>query len=327
VRIWQVEELGEPQDALSLKEVPRPQALPGTAVVDVRACSLNFPDVLLCRGKYQVRPPLPFTPGLECAGVVRELGTGVTGVAVGQRVIALPALPDGALCESVRVAGDALYPIPDSLSDEEAACLFATYQTAWFSLHRRGGLRSGETVLVHAGAGGVGSAAIQLAKAAGARVLATAGGPEKVAACVALGADLGVDYRTDDFVPAVMDATDGRGVDVVFDPVGGETLHRSLKCMAWEGRLLVVGFAGGEIPEVPANRVLLKNISLVGVHWGPYLQHSRGLVDDCHDTLMDLHAAGRVKPLVTARAPFEEAPQALAALAARETYGKTVICP
>jgi NADPH2:quinone reductase len=199
------------------------------------------------------------------------------------------------------------------------------YQTTHLALHHRAQLRAGETLLVHAGAGGVGSAAIQLGVAAGARVLATAGGPDKVQTCRELGADEAIDYRTEDFVAIVKDATDGRGADVIYDPVGGDVFDQSLRCIAWEGRLLVIGFASGRIPELPANRALLKNCSIVGVNWGMYNLHDPGLLRRTHAALMDLHAAGKIAPLVTERLALADAQDAVQRLADRQTVGKVVV--
>ena len=218
-----------------------------------------------------------------------------------------------------------LYPVPDAMPTTAAAALYITYQTGYVALHHRGAIKEGETLLVHAGAGGVGSAAIQLGRAAGARVIATAGGPEKVAICRELGADVAIDYRSQDFVEAVKDATSGRGADVIYDPVGGEVFDRSRRCIAWEGRLLVIGFAGGRIPEVPANHVLLKNYAVVGVHWGVYRRVEPALIHATHAALLDLYAQGAIRPLVREQIALADVPAALTRLANRETVGKVVV--
>jgi NADPH2:quinone reductase len=253
------------------------------------------------------------------------LGADVRGIEIGQRVLALS--PTGGLCERLVAPAAVTFPIPDSLEAAPAAALHIVYQTSHIALHRRAGLRAGETLLVHAGAGGVGSSAIQLGVAAGARVLATAGGPEKVAVCRELGADLAVDYRADDFVAIVKDATDGRGADVIYDPVGGDVFDRSLQCIAWEGRLLVVGFASGRIPELAVNRALLKNCSIVGVNWGGYNFVDPEVIRETHAALMALHAAGRIAPLVSEVLAMEDARDATRRLAERDTVGKIVITP
>jgi len=324
VRAWRVHELGDPADVLTLEDVPSPAPGPGEVRLDVAAASLNFPDVLLCRGEYQVKPALPFTPGSEVAGTVSATGEGVDTVREGERVIAIPKFGDGGLAEETLAAAATVYPIPDSLDWPAAAALHITYQTGHLALHRRAALQPGETLLVHAGAGGVGSAAIQLGRAAGARVFATAGGPEKVQVCRDLGAELVVDYRADDFVAAVKDATDGRGADVIYDPVGGDTFDRSRKCVAFEGRILVIGFTGGRIADAPTNHALVKNYSVVGVHWGLYNLMDPKLIRATHDELVRLHGAGEIAPLVSEVLPLEEAPGALGRLASRGTWGKVV---
>ena len=311
MRAWRLHELGEPTDVLKLEDVPVPE---GEVVIDVEACALNFPDILLCRGQYQVKPPLPFTPGIEVAGTV---------VGTGERVLAIPGA--GGLAEQVAVPRAAVHSIPDSMSFESAAALPTTYQTGHVALHRRADIQPGETLLVHAGAGGVGSAAIQLGLAAGARVFATAGGPDKVEVCRKLGAEIAIDYKAEDFVDIVKSATDGRGADVIYDPVGGDVFDRSRKCIAFDGRLLVIGFTSGRFPEAPANHILIKNYSVVGVHWGLIAQKVPGLAGQVHGELMRLFEEGKIDPLVSQVLPMEEAPQALTALGSRGTVGKIVV--
>jgi NADPH2:quinone reductase len=323
---WRVHELGEPRDVLVWEDVARPVCAPGGVVVRVEAVALNFPDILLCQGNYQERPPLPFTPGLEVSGVVEEAGTG-SGFAVGQRVLGAPPLPDGGLTERVALPRTSCFAIPDALPYTKAAASFITYQTGYFGLHRRAALAAGETLLVHAGAGGVGSAAIQLGKAAGATVIATAGGPEKVETCRALGADVVIDYLAEDFVAAVKDATGGRGADVIYDSVGGDTFDASRKCIAFEGRLVVVGFAGGRIAQAPTNHALVKNYSVVGLHWGLYRTFAPELIGAAHEALMALYLAGQIDPVVGAELPLVEAPAALERLSQRATIGKVVLVP
>jgi len=321
MRAWRVHELGEPQDVLRLEEVPDPE--PGTGLLRLRvdAVALNFPDVLLCRGQYQEKPPLPFTPGLEVCGTVLD------GPRAGERVLASPGLPHGGMAEQVVVAEANALPVPQAMPAPVAASLLITYQTGHVGLHRRAQLREGETLLVHAGAGGVGSAAIQLGKAAGARVIATAGGPDKVRVCEQLGADVAVDYLANDFVAAVKDATAGAGADVVYDSVGGDVFDRSRRCVAFEGRIVVVGFAGGRIPEVPANHVLIKNYSVVGLHWGLYRQHDPAVIPSTHAALVALWERGLVAPLIGAELPLEDGAAALERLGDRGTVGKVVLVP
>ncbi|MGY1709885.1 NADPH:quinone oxidoreductase family protein [Geodermatophilus sp. SYSU D00758] len=318
MRAWRVHQLGNPSDVMSLDEVEQPTPAEGQLLVRVRAAALNFPDVLMAQGVYQEKPPLPYTPGVELCGEVVETG---------QRVIGSPSGGPGAFAEYALMDADNAWPVPDSLSDEKAAALYLTYQTGHVGLHRRAQLQPGEWLLVHAGAGGVGSAAIQLGKAAGARVIATAGGPRKVEVCRELGADHVVDYTAEDFVPVVKEVTGGRGADVVYDPVGGDVFDRSRKCIAFEGRLLVVGFTSGRIPEAPANHALVKNYSVVGLHWGLYRKMEPSLIAATHDALVALVGEGKVDPLVGAVRPLDEAPQALAQLADRSTVGKVVLLP
>lgn len=324
VRALRVHELGEPGAVLRLEEIPEPEPRPGGVRIEVAAGALNFPDVLICRGGYQVRPPLPFTPGAEVAGTVTAIGDGVDPALLGRRVIAVPDFGPGGFTEATLARAAQVFPIPDSLPDDEAAALHVTYQTGHLALHRRAAIRPGETLLVHAGAGGVGSAAIQLGLAAGARVLATAGGPEKCAIVRRLGAEIAIDYRAEDFVEVVKSATDGAGADVIFDPVGGDTFDRSRRCIAFEGRLLVIGFTSGRIPDAPANHALVKNYSVVGVHWGLYNTKDPDRVHAIHAELVDLHARGAIRPQVSETIGLEDVPAALERLATRGTTGKLV---
>jgi NADPH:quinone reductase len=325
MRAWQVQENGEPEDVLTLvdREVPTPG--PGEVLVRVSAAPVNFPDALLCRGTYQVRPPLPFTPGVELCGEVVELGEGVEGPVVGDRVIGSPDLPIGAFGELTIMSAKAALPAPPALDDAEASSLFIGYQTSWFALHRRTAIQPGETLLVHAAAGGVGSAAVQLGKAAGARVIGVVGGEEKVHVAKELGADLVVDRHREDFVQIVKDATDGRGADVIYDPVGGEAYNRSTKCIAFEGRILVIGFASGDIPTAALNHALIKNYAIVGLHWGLYNHHDPAAVRRCHDELTRLTETGAVKPLVSERVPLEGAADAVQRVADGKTVGRVVV--
>lgn len=325
MRAWRVHELGDPVDVLRLDDVEPPTPSPGHVLVEVAAAALNFPDILLCKGEYQEKPALPFTPGVEMAGTVVEVGEGVDALAVGDRVLGAPVMGRGGLAERTVAPAATLYAVPEGMSWTAAAALHVTYQTGWVALHTRAALQPGETLLVHAGAGGVGSAAVQLGKAAGARVVATAGGADKVKVLEELGVDLAVDYTADDFVEAVKDFTDGRGADVVYDPVGGDVFDKSTKCIAFEGRLLVVGFTSGRIPQARANHVLVKNYSVVGVHWGLYNRRRPEVPRQAHEALTRLYAEGLVDPLVSQVVPFEQVPAALVALGGRATHGKIVV--
>jgi NADPH:quinone reductase len=326
MRAWQVHEIGDPQKVLRLEEVEDPKPGPGEVVVEVEAAALNFFDILLCHGEYQERPETPFTPGGEVSGTISSIGEGVDLIE-GLRVIATP-FPSGGYAEKVAVPAEGgIFPIPEDIPSEAAAALHVAYQSAHFGLHRRANLMEGETVLVHAGAGGIGSAAIQLAKAAGARVFSTAGGPEKVEVCEKLGAEVAVDYKEENFVDAVKEATDGRGADVIFDPVGGEVFDLSRRCVAFEGRIVIVGFTSGSIADAPTNHLLVKNYSVLGLHWGLYNKVAPKLVVKTHMALIELYQNGEIDPLIFKTVPFEEVPEALGLLGDRKTYGKLVTTP
>ncbi len=314
----------EPKE-LAVREVPEPVARANQVVIDDEAAGCNFFDILLVQGKYQMKPPFPFTPGAEVAGVVRELGPGASGVAIGDRVFAGLAL--GAFAERVAVPVAALHPMPEAMSFPEAAAFPVVYPTSYAALVLRANLRERETLLVHAAAGGVGVAAVQIGKALGARVIATAGGADKLEIARRAGADLAIDYSSGDWVDAVKQATGGRGADVIYDPVGGEIFEGSLKCIAWNGRLLVIGFAGGTIPEVKANRILLKNISVVGLHWGAYATNEPERVPEVFSGLARLYESGHVRPLIFGTYSLDDVPKALEALGSRGSYGKVIIAP
>ncbi|MFF5188639.1 NADPH:quinone oxidoreductase family protein [Streptomyces sp. NPDC000345] len=317
MQAWQVHENGEPSEVMRLHEVERPTPGDGQVLLRVRAANINFPDALMCRGHYQVRPPLPFTPGVEICGETED----------GRRVIANPALPYGGFAEYAVADAAALLSAPDALDDAEAAALHIGYQTGWFGLHRRAGIEAGETLLVHAAAGGVGSAAVQLGKAAGARVIGVVGGADKAAIARELGCDVVVDRRTEDVVAAVKEATGGRGADVVYDPVGGEAYTQSTKVVAFEGRIVVVGFASGTIPSPGLNHALVKNYSILGLHWGLYNTKNPKLVQHCHEQLTELAARGAIKPLVSERVPLVGAAEAVQRVADGVTTGRVAVVP
>ncbi len=322
MKAWRVEALGEPRDALTLRDVPEPVAGPGQVRVRVLASPANFPDALLCRGLYQVRPALPFTPGVEVCAEVLDVGAGVTGLEPGQRVVGTAVLPDGGFAEQALLDARATFAAPASLDDAQASAFVIGYQTAWFALHRRAHLQDGETLLVHAAAGGVGSAAVQLGRAAGATVVAVVGGPEKADVARRLGADVVVDRHTEDFVAVVKETTGGRGADVVFDPVGGETYDRSTKCVAFEGRIVVIGFAGGTIQAPPLGHALVKNYGVLGLHWGLYTQVAPELVRQAHEDLSRLAQEGVVEPFVSERFGFDAVPDGVQRLADGSTVGR-----
>jgi len=317
MQAWRVHGNGGPRAVMELEQADRPTPGEGQVLIAVRAANINFPDALLCRGQYQVRPPLPFTPGVEICGETAD----------GRRVLATPALPHGGFAEYVVADEAALLPAPEALDDAQAAALHIGYQTGWFGLHRRARLQAGETLLVHAAAGGVGSAAVQLGKAAGATVIGVVGGPEKAAVARELGCDLVIDRHGEDIVAAVKEATGGRGADVVYDPVGGEAYAKSVKCIAFEGRVVVVGFASGAIPTPGLNHALVKNYSIVGLHWGLYNTKDPAAVRACHDELTALAAKGVVKPLISERVPMADAARAVQRVADGTSTGRIVVLP
>ena len=312
--------------ALKVSEIDSPALTDDGVRIEVRAGGCNFSDILMLQEKYQVKPTFPFVPGAEVAGVVREVGADVPdSMEIGTRVLARCGL--GGFADEVVVPAAAVYRLPDALSFEAGAALPTVYPTSYAALVWRAPVVRGETLLVHAAAGGVGLSAVQIGKALGARVIATAGGSAKLQVARRAGADVLIDYRREDFVPRVLEETDGRGADVIYDSVGGETTDRSLKCIAWNGRLLVIGFASGEIPEIKLNRVLLKNIAIVGLHWSAYSEREPERIDDCFEGLFEMAERGAIEPLVSARYRLEEAGQALLDLATRKTVGKIVLIP
>lgn len=317
MQAWRVHRNGEPREAMRLEEAARPEPGEGQLLLRVRAANVNFPDALLCRGQYQITPPLPFTPGVEICGETED----------GRRVIANPALPHGGFAEWAVADAAAVLPAPDALDDAEAAALHIGYQTGWFGLHRRARIQPGETLLVHAAAGGVGSAAVQLGKAAGATVIGVVGGAEKAAVARELGCDAVIDRRADDIVARVKEVTGGRGADVVYDPVGGDAHAKSAKCVAFEGRILVVGFASGAIPSPALNHALVKNYSIVGLHWGLYNHRDPAAVRACHEELTKLAAQGVVKPLISERVPLAGAADAVQRVADGATTGRVAVVP
>ncbi len=310
-------------DTLVLKDIPAPEPGPGQVAIDVRAAGVNFPDLLMIAGKYQVRTPPPFVPGAECAGVVTAVGEGVSRVSPGDEVIAMPL--GGAFAE-VAIADEAsTVPKPDGLDFDEAAGFAITYFTTMHAFRQSAALEAGETVLVLGAAGGVGSAAVELAKAMGAHVIAAASSDEKLAFARALGADDTINYTAQSLKEAVKALTNGNGVDVVYDPVGGALAIEALKATAWHGRYLVVGFASGEIPELPANLALLKEASIIGVWWGTWAtRHPEAQLLNMRE-LAALLTAGKIRPRISARYSFAESAAAFADVAERRATGKIVL--
>ncbi|MGZ3473442.1 MAG: NADPH:quinone oxidoreductase family protein [Polyangiales bacterium] len=295
----------------------------GSVVIDVVAAGCNFFDALQVAGKYQDKPRLPYVPGSECAGVVRELGEGVTELAVGDRVMA--GLIYGAFAERVAVPAARVRKIPDSMSFETAAAVPIVYPTAYVALDDRASLRAGESVLVTAAAGGIGLAAVEIAKALGARVIAATGSEEKGRIARAAGADAAVTYDGADWPSLVAVANGGKPVDVVIDCVGGEVFEGAWKCVAWSGRLVVVGFASGTIPSLALNRVLLKNASVTGIFLGTYLEKRPAVLRAAEDSVLDLYRERRISPRVSATFPLAQVGRALEEVASRRSTGKVVI--
>jgi NADPH2:quinone reductase len=322
MRAWRVHELGAYRDVLRWEDCPDPPCPENGVRLRVRAAGLNFPDLLAIAGKYQVKQVLPFTPGLEAAGVVESVGAG-SRYRPGQRVVVFTQ--GGAYAELVAAPDERVFPLPDSMNDEHAAGFTITYQTSFFALVHRTRLAAGEWLLVHGAAGGVGTAAIQIGKALGARVIATAGGADKLEVCRRVGADYGVDYRQEDFGERVREITGGHGADVIYDPVGGDVFDQSIRCLAWSGRLLVIGFTSGRIPSIAANRILLKNISIIGVHWGAYVTEQPELLSAAHSRLCEMYVARQVEPIIWRTFRFDALPEGLAAIESRSSYGKVIL--
>jgi NADPH:quinone reductase len=314
----------EPSE-LTVSEVPVPPVGRGMLRIRIRAAGCNFFDILMVKGQYQMKPPFPFVPGAEIAGEVLEVGADVSGFAPGDRVMASAGL--GGFAEQAVVPANAAYRLPEGMSFEAGAAFPIVYPTSYAALVFRAPVRPGEWLLVHAAAGGVGIAAVQIGKALGARVIGTAGGEDKLEIVRRVGADVVLDYRDGSWVDRVKEVTDGHGADVIYDSVGGDVTDASLKCIAWNGKLLVIGFASGRIPEVKLNRVLLKNISLVGLHWGAHAMHEPARIGETFRALFDLYARGVVEPVIYRSYPLEELPAALEALGSRRTYGKVVVAP
>ena len=312
-----------PPESLVVEDVPSPVPGPGEVVITVKAASLNFPDILIIQNKYQMKPPLPFSPGSEMAGVVKEVGEGVTTVKPGDRVMAVTGY--GAFAQEVKTDARRLLPIPRGMDDATAAAFPLTYGTSDHALSDRGALGDGETLLVLGAAGGVGLAAIEIGKALGARVIACASNEEKLDVCRQHGADAGINYASDDLRERIKQLTGGRGADVVFDPVGGHYTELALRSIAWRGRLLVVGFAAGEIPKIPLNLTLLKGCAIVGVFCGDFARREPEAFAERARQLARWYEDGRLRPHVSETMPLERAADALARMASREVKGKLVL--
>ena len=312
-------------ELLTVEDIAAPVPKAGEVLVNVKAAGVNFPDALIIQNKYQFKPALPFTPGGELAGVVAAVGDGVTRVRVGDAVIGFTGW--GAFAELAVLPAEGLIPMPKGMPFEIAGSFLMTYGTSWHALKDKAQLQAGETVLVLGAAGGIGIAAIEIAKALGARVIAAASSTEKLQTCRAKGADETIDYSREDLRERVKALTGGRGVDVVCDPVGGKFTEPALRSLAWRGRLLVIGFADGEIPRLPLNLPLLKGCAIVGVFWGDFLKREPDAAAADLRELSRLYAQSSIAPLVSLRCPLEGAGGAIEALMKRQVMGKVVVLP
>ncbi len=310
-------------EALTWKELPTPEPKAGEIRVAIRAASLNFPDLLIVQNKYQVKPPLPFVPGSEYAGVVEAVGEGVTHIAVGDHVAAFGAT--GGFGTHAIANAAAVLKLPAGFPFVDGAAFAFTYGTSHHALIDRGELKAGETVLVLGAAGGVGTAAVQIAKAAGARVIAAASSDEKCRLCLEMGADATINYSQGNIRDEIKKLTDGKGPDVVYDPVGGDLAEPVFRSIAWRGRYLVVGFAAGGIPALPFNLALLKGASIVGVFWGEARRRDAQRLQDGLTELVQWYQAGKVKPIIDATLPLKELPEALRRMGTRNVRGKLVL--
>ncbi|HEV3134078.1 MAG TPA: NADPH:quinone oxidoreductase family protein [Acidimicrobiia bacterium] len=312
-----------PPESLTLEDVDDPTAGDGRVVVEVRACAVNFPDVLIIQNLYQFKPPVPFSPGAEIAGVVSSVGPGVDGVSVGDRVFASTGW--GGLAEKIAVDADSLIPIPDGIDFAPASSFLYAYGTSHYALKDRGRLEPGETLVVLGAAGGVGLAAVELGAVMGATVIAAASSDDKLELCREYGATMTINYASEDLKSRIRDLTGGAGADIVYDPVGGPYSEPALRATAWEGRFLVVGFAAGEIPAIPLNLTLLKGCDIVGVFWGAFVgrepdRHRRNV-----EELIGWWREGKLRPHVSSTYPLERAPEAIRELADRKAKGKVVV--
>ena len=314
-----------PIDDLQYKDVADPVAEPGHVVVNVEAAGVNFPDGLLVQGLYQMQPDFPFVPGNEVAGTIVELGEGVSHLHIGQRVIALSNM--GGYAEKARIAATHVLPLPDAIHVNEGAALVTAHATAHHALKQRAKLQPGETLVVTGAAGGTGLAAVQIGKTMGAKVIAVCSTEEKLALAKEYGADVLINYKENDLKETLKEVTAGKGADVVYECVGGDTFHACSRSMAWEGRLLVVGFAGGEIPKFPVNLALVKGYSVMGVFWGAFTQHEpKGFAQNMQE-LLTWYVQGKVKVVVDEAVPLHQATQAMKKVMNREVKGKMVVVP
>jgi NADPH2:quinone reductase len=312
-----------PPDALVFENLPSPRPGDGEVVITMKAASVNFPDVLIIQNKYQFKPPLPFSPGSELAGVVKEVGPGVQAFRPGDKVMAFTTY--GAFAEEVKTEASRLIALPEGMDFIRGAAFVLTYATTDHALRDRAALAAGETLLVLGAAGGVGLAAVEIGSALGARVIACASSDDKLAVCREHGADATINYATEDLRERIKALTQGRGVDVIYDAVGGPYTEPAFRSIAWRGRHLVVGFAAGDIPKLPLNLALLKGASVVGVFWGDFVRREPARFADSMRQLAKWYAAGKLRPHVSETFPLEKAAEALKLMAARKVKGKVVL--
>jgi NADPH2:quinone reductase len=316
-------EHGLPDKLELVSDWPEPALGEHDILIEVKAAGLNFPDVLMIQGKYQMQPEMPFIPGGECAGVVTEIGAKVTRFKVGDKV--LSAGGSGAFCQKIAVHELGAFPMPEGLSFEQAAGVSITYFTSYYALKQRANLQPGETLLVLGAAGGVGTSAIELGKHMGAKVIAAASTDEKLALCKKLGADELINYSESNLKDAIKELTDGKGVDVVYDPVGGDFSEQAIRGMAWNGRFLVIGFASGPIPKIALNLALLKGCSIVGVFWGRFAGEEPEVNLKNIEELWELFGSGKISPVVTDSFPIEQYEEAFNCMMERRARGKVII--
>ena len=312
-------------ETLVIEDIDAPALRPGGARVQVKAVGINFPDVLIIEDKYQSKPPRPFAPGGEVSGIVTEIAEGVTEVKVGDRVLA--QIGHGGLVEEIVAPAGRLTPIPDAMPYDEAAAFILTYGTSYHALKDRGELKPGETLLVLGAAGGVGLAAVEIGKAFGAKVIAAASTEEKLAVCREHGADMTINYETEDLRERLKELTDGKGPDVIYDPVGGKFAEPAFRSIGWRGRFLVVGFANGEIPRLPLNLMLLKGASVVGVFWGQFCSKEPQAYRQDVQEMFELVQQGKLRPHISARYPLAQGAQAINDMMNRKVMGKVIITP
>jgi len=324
MKAWSVGEFGHFEGVMQWEEAPKPPLANGSALIRVTAVGLSFALMLRIAGKYQVRDTLPFVPGSDAVGEVVAAGPEST-LRPGMRIMGRGL--SGTLAEYALMDPTAVQPVPEGMSDVQAAAFLNAYQTSYVGLAFQGRLKAGEVLLVHGAAGGVGLAAIQIGKALGATVIATAGSAEKIAACLAQGADHAVNYEEVDFVEAVLELTGGHGADVIYDPVGGDVFTKSRRCIAFDGRLVVVGFASGQIPEIAANRMLLRTFSVSGFTLHAYKKHRPDLLEKSEQALMDFYQEGKIAPVVSTVLPMSQLIEGLKMVEARKSIGKVVLVP